>query len=180
MTNYVILPGYTGSGETHWQTLWERQEPRMRRFSPSSWDAPDRDDWIAALDRMVGAAAGPCVLVAHSLSCLLVAQWAQLPGRAVAGAFLVAPPDPAAADFPRAEAAGFVDVPKQRIGFPTLIVASANDPYSTLDVQRKRAADWGAGFIEIGALGHINGSSGLGDWPEGRRLLQAFVTGLGV
>ncbi len=57
------------------------------------------------------------------------------------------------------------------------IVASSNDPYGTLDHARRRAAQWGAGFIELGALGHINGSSGLGDWPDGLNLLAAFKAG---
>jgi predicted alpha/beta hydrolase family esterase len=56
-------------------------------------------------------------------------------------------------------------------------VASSNDPYGTLDHARRRAAQWGAGFIELGALGHINGSSGLGDWPDGLNLLAAFKAG---
>ncbi|MEG9472588.1 MAG: alpha/beta hydrolase [Sphingomonas sanguinis] len=32
-------------------------------------------------------------------------------------------------------------------------------------------------MVEVGALGHINGASGLGSWPEGRRLLTAFRSG---
>lgn len=180
MADYIILPGYTGSGEGHWQSLWQKAEPEMRRFAPASWDRPDSDDWIAALDRAVGQAQGPTVLVAHSLGCLLVAQWSALPGRSVAGAFLVAPPDPEAPDFPRAEAPGFVTVPQARLGFPALIVASSNDPYATLDRQRRYAADWGAGIVGIGTRGHINSASGLGDWPEGRNLLRAFTAGLGL
>ena len=37
------------------------------------------------------------------------------------------------------------------------------------------AADWGARIVEIGARGHINGESGLGDWPEGRALLASLT-----
>jgi predicted alpha/beta hydrolase family esterase len=29
------------------------------------------------------------------------------------------------------------------------------------------AADWGALAVGVGAVGHINGESGLGDWPDG-------------
>jgi hypothetical protein len=28
----------------------------------------------------------------------------------------------------------------------------------------------------LGDAGHINGDSGLGDWPEGRRVLEALLT----
>jgi predicted alpha/beta hydrolase family esterase len=35
-----------------------------------------------------------------------------------------------------------------------------------------------SGLIVLGALGHVNASSGLGDWPQGRALLDAFSAGL--
>jgi hypothetical protein len=36
------------------------------------------------------------------------------------------------------------------------------------------AEDWGAGAISIGAAGHINGDSGLGEWPAGLARLSAL------
>ncbi|NKF30811.1 serine hydrolase family protein, partial [Pseudomonas sp. BGM005] len=107
----------------------------------------------------------------------LVAHWQQLSSLAVAGAFLVAVPDPQSASFPE-EAAGFGNPPSQKMRFPTLIVASANDPFGTLDHARARANLWGSGFVEIGAFGHINGHSGLEDWSQGKALLTAFSAGL--
>ena len=75
MTDIVILPGIGGSGALHWQTRWEKTNPRYRRFQPTDWNQPDLEDWISALDRAVGAAPKPPLLVAHSLACLLVAHW---------------------------------------------------------------------------------------------------------
>jgi len=178
MRDIVILPGIGGSGESHWQTHWESGHPGMRRFAPASWDVPDLADWIAALDRAIEACTAPPVLVAHSLACLLVAHWRLASGRRIAGAFLVAVPDPRSEAFPR-EAASFADPPRQAFDVPSLIVASANDPYATPDYARRRAAEWAAGLIELGALGHINGGSGLGPWREGLDLLTAFTAGLG-
>jgi predicted alpha/beta hydrolase family esterase len=37
------------------------------------------------------------------------------------------------------------------------------------------AGDWGAAITEIGPRGHINGESGLGDWPEGLALLRGLA-----
>ena len=54
-------------------------------------------------------------------------------------------------------------------------VASGDDPYVTFPRARAFAAAWGADFVDAGALGHINAASGLGDWPAGRRALQALV-----
>jgi uncharacterized protein len=100
MTDIVILPGIGGSGELHWQTRWERSNPRYRRFQPADWNRPELKDWISALDRAVGAASKPPLLVAHSLACLLVAHWQQVSAAPVAGAFLVAVPNPEAETFP--------------------------------------------------------------------------------
>jgi len=59
-----------------------------------------------------------------------------------------------------------------------LIIASSNDPFASLNYTRRRAAEWGAGLVELGALGHINGKGGLGKWQEGLNLLHAFKAGL--
>ena len=76
MREVIIVPGIGGSGEAHWQSRWEKTEPRMRRFIPSSWDRPALEDWIEALDGEVGKSAKAPLIVAHSIACLLVAHWA--------------------------------------------------------------------------------------------------------
>jgi uncharacterized protein len=176
MIDIVILPGIGGSGELHWQTLWERVDPRCRRFHPADWDKPALTDWIDALDRAIGAASRPPLLVAHSLACLLVAHWQQRSPSRIAGAFLVAVPDSQAPSFP-AEAIGFANPPSNRFRFPSLVVASANDPYGSIEHARGKAKQWGSGIVEIGAFGHLNAASGLEDWPQGKALLTAFAAG---
>ncbi|WP_342234523.1 RBBP9/YdeN family alpha/beta hydrolase [Inquilinus sp. OTU3971] len=176
MANIVILPGIGGSGEAHWQTHWQRRHPGAIRLQPTSWDLPDLADWMAALDRAVAATGGVPLLVAHSLACLLVAHWQSASSLPVAGAFLVAVPDPESEAFP-IEAAGFAGVPEGRFRFPSLIVASSDDPYGEIEYARARAAQWGSDLVEIGAFGHINSQSGLADWPSGSALFQAFATG---
>lgn len=170
----IILPGIGGSGPAHWQSLWERADPRMRRFAPADWDRPERADWIAALEVAVAASRTPPLLVAHSLACLLVAHWQAASSRAIAGAFLVAVPDPAAPAFP-IEAASFAGAPAARFGFRSLVVASSNDPFGTLNYVRGRAGAWGSELVEVGAYGHLNAGSGLGAWPQGRALLDGFA-----
>ncbi len=174
MSEFIHLPGIGNSGNTHWQTRWEEADTSIRRFSPASWDAPDLPDWIAALERVVRSAATPPVLVAHSLACLLVAHWQKVSDAPARGAFLVAVPDPSSAAFP-AKAAGFAAAPQERFRFPSLIVASTDDPYGSLPYAEMRAAQWGGDLEIIGAFGHINGQSGLEDWPEGRGLLRVFA-----
>ncbi|WP_065755062.1 RBBP9/YdeN family alpha/beta hydrolase [Bradyrhizobium paxllaeri] len=176
MTDIIILPGIGGSGEKHWQSRWETSDPRCRRFQPADWDRPELKDWIEALNRAVGAASKPPLLVAHSLACLLVAHWQQVSTARVAGAFLVAVPDPVGPAFP-IEAASFVNPPSSKFRFPSLIVASTNDPYGTVEYSRERARQWGSGIVEVGEVGHINEASGLEAWPQGKALLTAFAAG---
>jgi predicted alpha/beta hydrolase family esterase len=172
-----MLPGIYDSGPTHWQTLWEQQDRRFVRFRPDDWDRPVLDDWIGALDRAVSAAPEPPVLVGHSLACLLVPMWASRAHAPVAGAFLVAPPDPLNAQFPAA-AHEFADPVRQPLGFPALLIGSSDDHYADAGFAEAFAADIGAEYFLAGSLGHINADSGLGDWGQGKDLFAAFCAGL--
>jgi len=174
----ITLPGIYGSGPTHWQSLWE-QDGSFRRFSPSSWDRPQLADWQAALTAALNRADAKPVLVAHSLSCLLVGHSTDLLAGRIAGAMLVAPPDPAGPAFPD-DGAQFGPAPQAALPFPTLLIASSNDPYGSLAFAQTQAQAWNARLVVAGAFGHINGESGLDDWPQGRGLLAAFEAGLGV
>jgi uncharacterized protein len=177
MRQIITLPGIGGSGKEHWQTRWESRHGNMRRFSPEDWDRPSLGNWIASLDHAIDAASEPPLLVAHSLACLLVANWRTVSTRRIAGAFLVAVPDPSSESFPP-EAKEFAAPDWQTpFDFPSVIVASSTDPFASAAYSRLRAAAWQTGLVELGALGHINGNSGLGDWPEGLNLLVAFAAG---
>lgn len=170
----LILPGYGNSGPDHWQTRWQAANPDWQRFTPTRWqDGPQCDDWLAALDRAVAAEPEPPLLVAHSLSCLLVGHWGATRKTAVRGAFLVAPPDPTAPIFP-ADALSFAPVSKAKLPFPSLLIASTDDPYGTAAFAQDLAEGYGAWFLSLGPLGHINSDSGHGDWSAGLELLKAF------
>ncbi len=174
MTHFIILPGSGGSGPAHWQSRWESANPAMRRFQPSSWDLPDFTDWLAALEAAVIDAPEPPVLIAHSLSCLLVAHWQKISQSPVKAAMLVGVPNPMAAVFPDYGMA-FARLPQGRLRFASLVVTSTDDPYGSRDHARARATQWGSGFASIGPAGHINAQSGLGDWPQGMGLLDRLV-----
>jgi len=177
MTQIITLPGIGGSAEGHWQSLWEEADKSFTRFRPSSWDQPVLTDWLEALESEIRECDRPPVLVAHSLACLLVAHWAAGSTSTIAGAFLVSTPDPDELLFP-IEAASFRQVPTQSMRFPSLMISSTDDPFGTIDYARKRAEQWQSGLVLVGALGHINAASGIGDWPQGRALLDAFCVGL--
>lgn len=111
------------------------------------------------------------VLVAHSLGCLAVAHWAAFPSVRAGGALLVSPPDPASPSFPR-QAMNFSPVPLERFSFPSIVVASSNDPYLSLLHAKVCAGAWGSRLYEAGARGHLGATDGLSHWPIGKALLD--------
>lgn len=172
----LIVPGLGGSGSEHWQTRWESLYPRTVRVAQRDWDHPDREAWLATLGAAIEAADEPTVLVAHSLGCALVAHAARRPFAArIAAALLVAPADVDSPAHTPAETRGFAPMPMTLLPFPATVVASEDDPYVTLTRARAFAAAWGAAFVDAGPRGHLNAASGLGDWPDGRRHLEALL-----
>ncbi|MEU8819471.1 alpha/beta hydrolase [Actinoplanes sp. NPDC048796] len=168
----VTVPGIDGSGPGHWQTLLDA-DPAFLRIQPASWSHPERDDWIAALDRAVAVADRP-VLVAHSLGTLAVAHWAARPDLPpVAGALLVAIPDPAGPAFP-ATAGSFREPPLTPLPFPSIVVASTNDPYDPAGAAAGFAEAWGSRFLDLGDVGHINTDAGYGEWPLATTLIDSL------
>lgn len=175
--HYIIVPGWNGSDADHWQSIWATDWlPQATRIEPASWTHPERDDWIRAIDRSVGASDGEVMFVAHSLGCYAAAYWlaAAADRSRVRGAFLVAPPDQHAETFPDLLAT-FVEPQQSTLTVPGLLVASENDPYCTVDAAGRIAEGWGIPLVTVGEQGHINSESKLGDWPVGRGLLTGFV-----
>lgn len=171
----LILPGYADSGPDHWQSYWERADPTCRRVVQDDWLAPRRDAWLVALERCVAECAAPPVLVAHSLACALVAHWASRPGSVAKGALLVAPADVDSPLRTPDEVRSFSPIPLKQLPFPSVLVASTDDPFAPLDRAAEFAAAWGSRMVTLEHAGHINADAGFGPWPEGRRLLDELV-----
>ncbi len=171
----LLLPGWQNSGPGHWQTEWERVHGDQR-VQQHEWMRPLRGDWSARLEEVVADAAGPVVLAAHSLGCILTAWWAAHTRHAhkVRGALLVAPGDVERPDL-AAQIPGWAPIARQALPFPAVLVGSRNDPYCSFERAQAMAADWGARCIDYGERGHINAESGLGTWPEGRAMLQSLA-----
>ena len=170
-TTTLILPGFGNSDPGHWQSCWEALHPNFVRVQQRDWEYPDCEAWVCVLEKAASHMDGEIVLVAHSLGCLLVAHWAARTRIKVKGALLVAPPDSGRADFPK-QITGFHPFPLALFDFPSIVVASADDPYGNLAFSEACATAWGSRFVNIGPFGHINTSSGFGAWPEGYSLYQ--------
>jgi predicted alpha/beta hydrolase family esterase/GNAT superfamily N-acetyltransferase len=176
----LTVPGLHGSGPRHWQSAWERMRPGCRRIEQRDWQAPRRSEWVVTVDEKVAATRGRIALAAHSLGCITIAYWAQQADPAalsrIVGALLVAPADVERPGF-TSLARGFAPVPNTAIPFPTVVVASTDDPFVSATRAAGFAAEWGSRFVNVGRRGHLASDSGLGAWPEGMALLDDLIAG---
>jgi uncharacterized protein len=174
MTNYFIVPGLGNSGPEHWQTFFEKSGDNFKRIEQQEWEAPNCKDWIETIDKVIsGYDLSTVILIAHSLGCCTVAHWAMRYNKKIKGALLVAPSDLEAPAY-TFSAEGFSPIPESKINFPTIVVASENDPWVSLQRAKFFAANWGSELINIGNAGHINTASGYGEWDKGLTILKAF------
>ena len=90
-----------------------------------------------------------------------MAFWAAETSRSVRGALLVAPSDTEASSYP-VGLSGWDPMPLAALPFPSIVVASSDDPFVTLERAAAFAEAWGSRFVLIGAAGHINSASSLG------------------
>lgn len=176
----LMMTGPEPVARGHWQATWTRRRDDCVSLDLGSPDHPMRNVWLGRIDRAVMTGSGPMVLVAHGLACHAVTWWAGLLGkpaaRRVLGALLVAPPDP---DRPDADlrVRDFGPASVAMLPFPSIVVASRNDPYATLERAWEMAGEWTSDFHDGGAIGHIDASSGLGCWDAGQQLLDVLIAG---
>lgn len=184
----LVVPGLHGSGPEHWQSRWQRLYPAFERVEQAHWDVPELPVWSGRLqevlrqparsgqrtslsaphqERDTPANQQPTLIVAHSFGCLTTVHGAAMDAGNIVGALLVAPADPE-----KFKVAAQV---RHRLPFPALVIGSDNDPWMSAGRAAHWAGEWGAGFINAGALGHINADTGLGDWLDGQALLQQLL-----
>jgi len=174
MNQYFIIPGYGGSGPDHWQTYFENTQDNFHRVEQKDWNNPDIGEWAENIDKAIASYdPNSVVLVAHSLGCLTVAEWSRRFNRKIKAALLVAPPDVEKVN-DKIQYRLFEKEPTDRIKIRTLVVASSNDPWASIETSSLFAQNWGSEFINIGDAGHINNLSGYGEWDEGWRILKSL------
>lgn len=175
-TQLLIIPGLGGSGETHWQSLWFNKFENSTRIVQKNWNQPNLESWLKELNANILKLDCPIILVAHSLAVSLVLHWVQRnPISTIKGALLVAPADVDSPDHTPEILRGFAMMPISRLPFASIVVASENDEYVSLDRAQYFAEKWGSEFINIGSKGHINSESNLALWEEGQAILETLL-----
>lgn len=173
-TRIILLPGLGETGSDHWLSRWQTRLATAHRIHVS----PERAHYVAALHKAVAdELALPVVLVCHALGCsaALLAAHGFVQGR-VRGAFLVAPPSDI---FLHRQATGFAPVPRTKLPFPAVLIASRNDPAAEYSASEALAAELGASFVDAGEAGGLDSEAGFGPWPEGLLRFGAFLRSLG-
>jgi len=174
----LIVPGLRDHVAEHWQTHLAAAWPGSVTVEPLTEDKLSRAARVQALEDTLARIAGPVVLAAHSAGVMIVAHWAREHRRPIHGALLATPADLDAGlppGYPTREQLaenGWLPVPRQPLPFRALVAASSNDPLASFDRVAGLARDWGAEFVDLGAVGHLNPASGYGEWPRAAELLD--------
>ena len=164
----LIVPGLRNSDKYHWQSLWQARLPNSKRIHVDDWDTPNLAAWRAGIKAELDKLDRPAVLIAHSFGTLASAAIAaEFPDK-IAALFLVAPADPN--KFGIAQ-----ELPQDFLAVPTKIIASSDDPWMTETKAAYWALVWGADYLRIKNVGHINSQSNLGLWQEGISELHQLV-----
>lgn len=163
----LLIPGLGGSGPDHWQSRAQPKIPAMRRVFQANWDTPVLDAWRDRIVEEVERAARPVILVAHGLGALAAVHAAPFLAKfersgKVKGAFLVAPSSIEVLAGLDAFDPAFLTVPDEPLPFPSLVIASRNDPFATFAESDALARTLGAELIDAGFSGYVNSESGHG------------------
>lgn len=170
----VVIPGWNGSGDGHWQTWLEAQLAaagrQSRRPAFADLDRPDLGDWLTSLRETVADLPPDGYdVVAHSLGAVLWLHHVAAPGKSprAARVVLVAPPSPRtdieeiAAFFPPP-----MDVDTVRQGADgTVLVAGDNDPYIPEGIAAAYGLPLKMATTIVAGGGHMNVESAYGHWP---------------
>ncbi len=174
--NYLLVPGLGGSGPDHWQARWAASLENMTLLQQDDWDTPFLEDWLRTLAGAIEQQMGPTILVAHSLAVSLVLHWAaRHQHHRVVGAMLVAPADVDSSGHTPDVARNFAPMPLITLPFSSILIASENDAFVSLERASFFADQWGSDLINIGRKGHINADSKLGSWEDGQKFLKQLT-----
>lgn len=168
--HFLILPGWQGSGADHWQSHWQQTLPNTSRLQVKNWLLPDPVDWQQALAHELQRLDQSVVVIAHSLGCINLVNWAAQAAPEllsnIEAALLVAPADVERPGCPDALLL-FAPISRQPLPFPALVLGSDNDPAATAERVGELAENWHVSHEVLGAVGHINVASGHHRWEKG-------------
>ena len=169
----LILPGLDNSGPEHWQSRWEKLHPEYRRVEQADWERPNLEDRVDNLQ--------------------IAVENSRRPGGPQPGSGSLEQSELRHPAKSRKVKRGITGIPQRRrlsraytgdhtfirfhatgapLPFLSIMLYSEDDPYVSPERARYFGEARGSRIESVGARGHINHNSGLGDWPEGQKLLS--------
>ena len=73
---------------------------------------------------------------------------------------------------------GWLPIPHRPLPFPSILATSTDDALGNSVRLRAMANAWGSREHSLGAVGHLNGASGFGEWPEATSLIEELTAGI--
>lgn len=137
----LVVPPEDGAPPGPWSTFARRRTPGARRVAPPAGDL-DLNRWAAGVAVAIDGCAAPPLVVAHGFGALATLRAAFLFERRPAGALLVAPADPD-------RHGALARLPATPLPYPSLLVASRDDPSLKLTKAGALATRWGARFVVL-------------------------------
>jgi predicted alpha/beta hydrolase family esterase len=174
----LMIPGHGDAGPDHWQNRWQSRLASARRVDQATLPTPASEDWVQSIANAINAAEKPVVLVAHSLGVgAAIHALAECEGK-VAGAFFVSPPNLQYPGLMPRQWKTFGPYPRAPLAFPSITIASRNDPLGSYEHAGDIANAWGSLLVAAGHSGQIDVDSGHGPWPEGTMVFAQFLSRL--
>lgn len=173
-----MIPGPGNGNQDHWLARWQTRLSTARLVADEGWHGGSPADPAGATLAAIESAQKPVVLVAHSTGVYSAVLAAPLSLRRIAGAFLVSPPELEGNGAMARKLRKLGAYTREPLPFPSVVVASRNDPHGSFEHAGDLANAWGSLFIDAGESGHINELSGHGPWPEGSMVFAQFIARL--
>jgi predicted alpha/beta hydrolase family esterase len=174
----LMIPGPGNDDPDHWLARWQTRLSSARLVSESDWNRQGPADPAGAALAAIEASRKPVVLVAHSTGVLPAILAAQVAGKRIAGGFFVSPPELDGNSALARKLRKLGAYPRDPLTFPSMVIASRNDPHGSYDHAGDLANAWGSLLVDAGESGHLNGQSGHGPWPEGTMVFAQFIARL--
>lgn len=167
MKRVLILHGWGGSDFPHWQAYLASEIAKdygcVSFLKFSDIDFPNRDIWLQELQDEI-AAFSPTVVVCHSIANILWFHLCHKGGiKEIEKLFLVAPPS-FGCDIKELKSFFPCPIPKKLYAKEVLLVTSTNDPYMPQNEAAELQKALGIEMRVLENAGHINTSSGYGEW----------------
>jgi predicted alpha/beta hydrolase family esterase len=171
----LFLPDGRQPSPDHWQSRWQGKLSTGRTVLPQMHHAPERAAWVDAVSEAANSGERPLVLVGHGEGIFgAIAAIPRITQR-IAGAFLAAPHDLSTELALVSAPHGWPAHIRSRLPFPSMLVASRNDPACSYEAAEALAEGWGSVLLDAGEAGHIDAEAGYGPWPEGSMAFAQFL-----